>query len=343
MTRSNQSNNLRVLVVDSELYTSIPEVNAQFENVELVCPQDPSELNEVTHGSFEGVIVKQAPLNGVLLDSLQGVRALVKMGRNYSNVDVVAVRKNKIQFGSAPRKGPNAVAELAMTLILSLSKDLIVNHDSVVSGAYRLRGIKPQLTDQWKFAFHWMKNDRVHEVRGKTLGIFGMGEVGCELALRAHVMGMNILYNKRNKFSVELEERFQAEYRTLEDLLKESDYICLTVPLTGETDKLIGRAQFEMMKETAYLVNVCRGGVVDEGAMIDVLSENRIAGAGLDVFEYEPLPADSPLCYLDNVIMMPHIGGGTGTNKVLELSEAVQEISRILAGEQPKNNLNILP
>jgi phosphoglycerate dehydrogenase-like enzyme len=336
MTEKNQYNKMRLLIVDPEFYSSLPEIGEIFNHIDFVCPKDASDLNQAAKDSFDGLIVKQTSVDHSLLNSLQGVRALVKMGQNYSNIDVKALREKNISFGVAPRKGPNAVAELAMTLILSLSKDLIINHDSVVSGAYRLRGIKPQRTEQWKFAFHWMKNERVHEVRGKTLGIIGMGEIGCELSLRAHAMGMNIVYYKRSKLSDELEERFHAEFRSLDDLLKVSDYICLAVPMTNETDRMIGRKQFEMMKESAFLVNICRGGVVDEVAMIDMLKNNKIAGAGLDVFDYEPLPADSPLCDLDNVIMMPHIGGGSGTNKILELSEAIVEISHILDGEKPK-------
>jgi lactate dehydrogenase-like 2-hydroxyacid dehydrogenase len=236
----------------------------------------------------------------------------------------------------APRKGPNCVAELAMTLILALSKDLLISHHSVAEGAYRLRGLRPQPTSQTKMAFHWMEHKGVHEIRYKTLGIIGMGEIGCELALRANVMGMRNIYYKRHPLSEELEQRFQAEYRDLPRLLQESDYICLAVPHTPETERMIGREQLSLMKETAFLVNVGRGGLIDEEALIDALASRRIAGAGLDVFTLEPLPADSPLCDLDNVILTPHIGGGTGTNRTLELGEALDEIVRILSGIRPR-------
>jgi phosphoglycerate dehydrogenase-like enzyme len=232
------------------------------------------------------------------------------------------------------------VAELAMTLILALSKDLLISHQSVASGAYRLRGLRPERTAQWKMAFHWMHNTRVHEVRGKTLGIVGMGEIGCELALRAHAMGMRNLYYKRNRLSEELEALFHAEYRSLEDLLRESDYVCLAVPHTSETERMIGRDQLALMKREAFLVNICRGGVVDEEALIDALRQGQIAGAGLDVFTFEPLPAESPLCRLDNVILTPHIGGGTGTNRALELGETLEEMARVLAGERPRVDLS---
>ena len=111
-----------------------------------------------------------------------------------------------------PRKGPNCVAELALTLVLALSKDLVISNESVTLGAYRYRGIKPEITAERKIAFHWMHNTRVHEVVGKTLGIIGMGEIGCELARRASVMGMRNLYYKRTPLSAELGVGLDASY-----------------------------------------------------------------------------------------------------------------------------------
>ena len=160
-----------------------------------------------------------------------------------------------------------------------------------------------------------------------------MGEIGCELARRASVMGMRNIYYKRSPLSAELEGVFDASYRELDDLMRESDYVCVATPQTSQTEGMIGAQRIALMKESAYLVNIARGGIVDEDALIDALSENRIAGAGLDVFTYEPLPPESPLCALDNVILCPHIGGGTGTNRVIELGAALREMSRVLDGD----------
>jgi lactate dehydrogenase-like 2-hydroxyacid dehydrogenase len=329
----------RILIADEEYAGAISEVSTRFENLELVCPDETQDVRTLASGEFEGLVTQFTPVDRSLLDSMSRVRVVLKVGRSYYNVDVDAVRERGLTFASTPRKGPNCVAELAMTLILALSKDLLISHKSVAEGAYRLRGLRPELTAQWKMAFHWMRHTRVHEVRGKTLGIVGMGEIGCELALRASVMGMRNIYYKRNRLSLELEQRFQAEYRDLKALLQESDYVCLAVPHTPETEKMIGREELALMKEDAYLVNICRGGVADEEALIEALTSNRIAGAGLDVFAFEPLPKDSPLCRLDNVILTPHIGGGTGTNRVIELTEALEEMVRILSGEPPRIDL----
>ena len=333
----------RVLVADSEYAETASQLAADYENLEVVCAVEDQSVQDLADGSFDALIVQSVRVDEALLDRLSSLKSILKVGRNYENVDVAAVRRRGLTFACAPRKGPNCVAELALTLAMALSKDLLVSHDSVASGAYRLRGLKPEKSAQWKMAFHWMHNTRVHEVHGKVLGIVGMGEIGSELARRASVMGMRNLYYKRNPLDDELERLFSAEYRDLPALLSESDYVCLAVPHTAETEGMIGRDQFAQMKETAFLVNICRGGVVDEDAMIDALRNGSIAGAGLDVFTYEPLPTESPLCHLDNVLLTPHIGGGTGTNRSIELGAALDEIEQILSGEKPHVDLTKPP
>jgi phosphogluconate 2-dehydrogenase len=340
MTRGSSNQRWRVLISDPEYAGVVGQVAAQFPDVELVCPDDATTLADLSAQPFDGLISDQARVDDQLIERIDGMRVVLKMGRKYDNIDAAAVRARNLVFASSPRKGPNCVAELAMTFILALSKDMLISHRAVAEGAYRLRGLRPERSEQWKMAFHWMRHERLHEVRGKTLGIIGMGEIGCELARRASVMGMRNLYYKRTPLPEELERRFEAEYRDLSDLLRESDYVCIVVPHTSETERMIGAEQFELMKPDAYFVNCCRGGVVDEDALIEALSTRRIAGAGLDVFTFEPLPADSPLCRMDNVIMTPHVGGGTGTNRGLELTEALEEMSRILSGERPRVDLD---
>jgi phosphoglycerate dehydrogenase-like enzyme len=337
---TNDGKGYRVLITDSDYGDTVSEIAADFPALELVCPEDSGEFKDVASDDFDAVVVDKETVDADLLEDLGGVNLVLKMGRSYYNVDARAVRQRGITFASVPRKGPNCVAELAMTGILALSKDLLISHESVTSGAYRFRGLRPERSAQWKMAFHWMHNTRVHEVRGKTLGIIGMGEIGTELARRANVMGMDILYYKRHPLSPELEDRSSAQYRELEALLQESDYVCLAVPHTPETDKMLGKDEFALMKEDAYLVNICRGGVVDEDALIDALESKNIAGAALDVFTFEPLPEESPLCELDNVLLTPHIGGGTGTSRALELREALEEVVRILSGEAPQIDLS---
>lgn len=334
------SDRKRVLITDAEYAGTVPEIASQLEDLELMCADESRDARSLAASGIEGLITQVEPVDQSLLKALPDLCVVLKMGRSYFNVDVDAVRQRGLTFGSVARKGPNCVAELALTLILALSKDLLVSHESVASGAFRLRGLLPERSAQWKMAFHWMHNTRVHEVRGKTLGIVGMGEIGCELALRAQSMGMHNIYYKRIRLSDELERRFDAEYRELHDLLEQSDYVCLAVPHTPQTERMIGREELALMKQDAFLVNICRGGVVDEEALIEALASRQIAGAGLDVFTLEPLPADSTLCELDNVILTPHIGGGTGTNRTLELGETLEEMQRVFSGERPRIDLS---
>ncbi len=323
----------KVMIADAGYEAAITDLASQFPNLHIISASDDADASALANGDIAGLIADTAQVDASLLDRLPDLRAVLKLGRSYFNIDVDAARGRGLHFGCVPRKGPNCVAELALTLILALSKDLIAGSEAVSLGAYRYRGIKPELTSQRKIAFHWMKNERVHEVAGKTLGIIGMGEIGCELARRASVMGMKNIYYKRSPLSAELEGVFDASYRELDDLMRESDYVCVATPQTPQTEGMIGAQRIALMKESAYLVNIARGGIVDEDALIDALSENRIAGAGLDVFTYEPLPPESPLCALDNVILCPHIGGGTGTNRVIELGAALREMSRVLDGD----------
>lgn len=319
-----------ILMADAGYEAAAADLAADYPDLTVLCTDDSADA--LASGDIVGIIAGAAAVDETLLNALPNLSAVLKLGRSYSNIDVAAVRARDLDFACVPRKGPNCVAELAMTLILALSKDLVVSNESVALGAYRYRGLKPEITAERKIAFHWMHNTRVHEVVGKTLGIIGMGEIGCELARRASVMSMRNLYYKRSPLSAELESVFDATYADLDELLAASDYVCVATPHTPETEGMIGAEQIALMKESAYIVNIARGGIIDEDAMIEALSENRIAGAGLDVFTYEPLPAESPLCALDNVILCPHIGGGSGTNRNIELGAALAEMSRILAG-----------
>jgi lactate dehydrogenase-like 2-hydroxyacid dehydrogenase len=330
----------KILITDAEFGGAASALAAKFPDLELISLSDDQDLQTTDTTGIEGLISQFSKVDAGHLARFNDLKVVLKLGRSYHNIDVEEVRRRQITMAAVPRKGPNCVAELAITLMLALSKDLLISHESVASGAYRLRGLTPERSAQWKMAFHWMHNTRVHEIRGKTLGIIGMGEIGCELARRAGVMGMRNLYYKRSPLAPELERRFDASYSDLDALLEESDYVCLAVPHTPETEKLIGARELGLMKQSAFLVNICRGGVVDEDALIEALRQNQLAGAGLDVFTFEPLQADSPLLDLDNVILTPHIGGGSGSNRELELGEALIEIQRILNGEPPLLNLS---
>jgi phosphoglycerate dehydrogenase-like enzyme len=321
-----------VLVADEALADAVASVAPSFPDLRLravTARETPAQVI----GEAHALVTQGAPVDREVLARAEGLRLVVKLGRVYDHVDLEAVRTRGVFFGLAPRKGPNCVAEHALTLILALARDLVMAHRAVAEGAYRWRGLRPVLTSQSVMAFRWTAPVRLHEVRGKTLGCVGFGEIGCELARRARALEMRVRYTRRRRLPPELEATYGVDYRPLDALMAESDYVCLAIPHTPETHHLIRAEHLALLGPEGYLVNVARGGVVDEEALIEALRTGTIAGAALDVFTYEPLPADSPLCRLDNVILTPHIGGGTGTSRTLELSEALAEVRRGLRGE----------
>jgi phosphoglycerate dehydrogenase-like enzyme len=164
-----------------------------------------------------------------------------------------------------------------------------------------------------------------------------MGDIGIAVAERARCFEMKMLYTKRRRLGDDEERRLGIEYTSLEDLLKKSDFISLHVPHTQETEKMIGKKELTMMKPSAYLINVSRGGIIDEKALCEALKSGVIAGAGLDVFEKEPLAKDSPLLKLDNVTLTPHNAANypDGLHIVYDVRRASENIFSVAQGGKP--------
>jgi phosphoglycerate dehydrogenase-like enzyme len=162
-----------------------------------------------------------------------------------------------------------------------------------------------------------------------------------ELAKRAQAFDMRVLYTKRRRLARAFERRVGIEFRPLSELLRESDFVSLHTPHSAQTEKLIGRRELALMKPSSFLINTCRGGVVDEDALCEALSSGGIAGAGLDVFREEPLPADGCLRDLPNVILTPHVGGGSGApNLYREIRDILSNVARAARGEEPLHLLS---
>lgn len=259
-----------------------------------------------------------------LLDQAPKLKIVSRFGVGYDKVDVEACTARGVYVTYTPGVLSRAVAELTIALMLSLSRRIPVA-DRYVRTEWGKPGT-PLLPLR-------------HDVAGKTLGIIGLGRIGYEVARRAKAFDMKIVYYDpvRNKNA---EEDPKIQHRALDDLLKTSDFVTVHVPLTPETTHLIGKKELRLMKKTAYLINTSRGPVVDEKALGRALKESWIAGAGLDVFTQEPLPLDSPLIELENVVLTPHMGTHTVETRRLMISAIVEDIKRALAGEVP---LNLVP
>lgn len=273
----------------------------------------------------EGLLGSSEKVDAALLDKMPALRATSTISVGYDNFDVDALNHRQILLMHTPYALTETVADTLMALVLSTARRVVEVAERVKAGEWT-KSIGPD----------WFGVD----VHGKTLGIVGMGRIGLALAQRAHLgFNMPVLYNARRHHQ-EAEERFDARYCELDTLLQEADYVCLILPLTDETHHMIGKAEFKKMKKSAIFINAGRGPVVDEKALIDALQQGEIHAAGLDVFEQEPLPVDSPLLSMANVVALPHIGSATHETRYNMAATAVDNLIDALKGKVEKNCVN---
>jgi D-3-phosphoglycerate dehydrogenase len=241
------------------------------------------------------------------------------VGVDASRIDLDAAREHKLWVTNNPGSNAAAVAELTFGHMIALVRH-VVEADRAVK--------EHRWSDYLRFIGV--------ELAGKTIGIVGMGNIGTRVALRARAFEMSLLvcdpYIPASHVSA-----LGGRWVSLEELFAESDFVTLHCPLDSETRHMVGARQLSLMKRSAYLVNLARGGVVDEDALGRCLSERRIAGAAVDVMEAEPPPRDHPLLALDNVILSPHIGGATREAARRGEWGAAEEVVRVLEGKSPRN------
>ncbi|CBG90951.1 glyoxylate/hydroxypyruvate reductase GhrB [Citrobacter rodentium] len=273
----------------------------------------------------EGLLGSTQTVDSALLEKMPKLRATSTISVGYDNFDVDALNARKILLMHTPTVLTETVADTMMALVLATARRVVEVAERVKAGEWT-DSIGPD----------WFGTDVHH----KTLGIVGMGRIGLALAQRAHFgFSMPILYNARRRHP-EAEERFSARYCDLDTLLQEADFVCLILPLTDETHHLFGAEQFAKMKHSAIFINAGRGPVVDENALIAALRNGVIHAAGLDVFEQEPLPVDSPLLSLANVVAVPHIGSATHETRYNMAACAVDNLIDALQGKVEKNCVN---
>ncbi|MGE4445359.1 MAG: 2-hydroxyacid dehydrogenase [Synergistaceae bacterium] len=250
------------------------------------------------------------------------VASLYSVG--YDNVDIKAATEFGIMVTNTPGVLTDATADTAMMLMLMSARKARENERIMREGGWT----------------HWSPNQFVgKDLSGSVLGIVGFGEIGRAVAKRALAFGMKIIYTGRTR-KTEYEEKLCAEYVTFEDLLRRSDFVSLNCALTKETAGLIGESELRMMKKDAVLINTARGAVVDQKALFRACSEGWIYGAGLDVYEKEPVPMDEPLLKLENVVMMPHIGSAAQRSREGMARLAATNMIEALEGRIPPNLVN---
>jgi len=255
---------------------------------------------------YHGLIVRdRIKFTGELLDKASRLRIIVRAGSGLDNIDVEKASSKGIKVVNIPHTVADSVAELTIGLMIMLSRKLYRAVDSMKKG-------------------EWIKNQLMGtELRGKKVGIIGVGNIGSRVARLAHAFGMKPLLNDIISLSEEFVKQVNGEVVGLYELLTQSDFVTLHVPLTKQTEKMISEKELKLMKRTSYLINTARGRVVDHDALYKALIEGWIAGAALDVYEVEP-PIDLKLLRLENVICTPHIGAQTEEARRRASIEAVQ-------------------
>jgi len=270
-------------------------------------PPDPAELVDRIRDSHIVINIRSTTrFSADVLDKCASLRLISIWGTGTDNVDLGAARARGIRVTNTPGVSAVAVAEHALALMMAVAKRTVDVDQQVRQG-------------RWPRAM-------VTQLRGKTLGLIGTGAIGREVSRLGAGLGMRVIawtFHPRGDV---------AEWVALDDIFRQSDVVSVHVRLSAETSGLIGREQFERMKPGAILINTARGGIVNQSDLVDALSTNRIAGAGLDVFETEPLPPDSPLCAMPNVVLSPHAAGITPEATEAGLALAIENVFAFLAG-----------
>lgn len=307
----NSSSRLPRVLADTPLSPTVLELLAG--RVQIVPWSSSAE------GPFDAIYTYGHPrVDDAMLARMPGLKVVSNYGVGVDHIDVKAATARGIPVGNTPGVLDGATADMAFTLLLAAGRRL-------VEGDRYARGPNFLTYDPG-----YMLGREIHH---STVGIVGMGRIGSQVARRAHGFDMTVLYHNRNR-RPDTESALGVRYVPFAELLAESDYVVLTVPLTKETTGLIGRAELAQMKPTAILVNVARGAVVDTPALTEALTKRQIYGAALDVTDPEPLPRDHPLLRLDNVIIAPHLGSATEQTRRQMAEISIENLFAGLQGEK---------
>ncbi|MGB9630993.1 MAG: glyoxylate reductase [Candidatus Methanodesulfokora sp.] len=265
------------------------------------------------------------PIDEEVINSAPNLRIIAQYAVGFDNIDLKAATKRGIYVTNTPEVLTETTADFAFALMLAVARRVVEADKYVRNG-------------KWKVAWHplMMLGEDVH---GRTLGIVGLGRIGCAVARRARGFNMKILYYDVVRRE-DMERELGIKYVDLETLLKESDFVTIHTPLTPETYHLIGEKQLRMMKKTAFLINTSRGKVVDQKALYKALKEGWIACAALDVFEQEPIEMDDPLLELENVVLAPHIASASHETRSRMAEIVAENLLAFKRGEIPPTLVN---
>lgn len=271
----------------------------------------------------DAVMVRMRPITAAEIVRARQVRVICKQGVGYDTIDLAAARARGIPVLTTPGVNSEAVAEMAFALALTVAR-LTARFDRMLRAGVEI--VRPRHLGI--------------QLQGKTVGVVGMGNIGTAVARKWHgAFDARLLAYDPLAPADRWHDLPHRRLGSLAELLVASDVVTLHLPLTGETRGLIGGTELALMKRDAILINVSRGGIVDEGALLESMSAGHLFGAGLDVFEVEPPPADHPLLRLENLVATPHAAGGTHETQERSALQVARQVVEVLQGLPPRNRV----
>lgn len=288
-------------------------------NVVFLPPgSDIDSLREVSPDADALITRGSIKVTREIMASSQRLRAVGVHGIGCDHVDLEAAKELGKVVLNTPMALTETVAEMAIALMLSLTRRIVSADKAVRAG-------------QWSRKYGDLKG---MEIKGKKVGIVGLGKIGIAVARRLKPFDVELVYYSRTRRR-DVEEELGLEWVSLEDLLKRSDIISLHVPHTPETYHLLSSEEFEMMKDGVHIVNTARGKIIDQKALVEALKAGKVVGAALDVFEVEPLKPGDPLASMDNVILTPHLGASSEEAMMRMATQVAEGVLKVLQGEAP--------
>lgn len=281
--------------------------------------RDRAEVQAAVAGAEYLVCYPSVKTDDAFYRSAPKLKLIQLLSAGYDDVDLAAARRAGVAVANNGGANAISVSEHALMLMMAVSRRLIWQHANVSNGRWRGNGPSP----------------RMYEMFDKTLGIVGLGTIGRKVARLAQAFGMRVQYYDIARLSEGEEDTLGVRFRLLNEVLRTSDVVSLHVPLNESTRGMIGAGELALMQPHAILINTSRGPVVNEAALVATLSAEKIHGAGLDVFDQEPPPADNPLLKLPNVVLTAHFAGPTWDNHVARFRNAFDNVARVARGEPP--------
>lgn len=255
-----------------------------------------------------------------LLEDAPKLKIVANMAVGYDNIDVPAAKEHGVTVTNTPDVLTETTADMGFALLMATARRMIEANQYIRK-------------NQWKnWSPYLLAGSDIHH---KTIGIAGMGRIGQAIARRAKGFGMSVMYYNRSR-KPEAEQELEAVYTDFDRLLTEADFVVSVLPLSEETKEMFNRAAFQKMKESAIFINISRGGVVNETDLAEAIRKKEIKGAGLDVFENEPIGADHPFMQLEEIVCMPHIGSATEETRSAMLNLCLENIDGVFSGNGPK-------